>query len=79
MVEVHPNIYEVVDAIDVHIWGHGTTRPTLGVHPDEELSIRQQAVGRAQLAHSDLSGVSLFEGQPTMGYGQRSHSQQHSK
>ena len=61
LVEVHPNIYEVVDAIDVHIWGHGTTRPTLGLHHSEELLKRQQAIGRTQLAHSDLSGMSLFE------------------
>ena len=58
---VHQDIEAQIESIDVHIWGHGTTRPVVGLHLGAHLLERQQRVGRVHLAHTDLSGVSLFE------------------
>ncbi len=57
----HPDIAECVTRIDVKRWGHAMARPVPGVLArNEELSRWSPAPG-VFVAHSDLSGFSLFE------------------
>ena len=57
----HPDLRERVQRLDVWHWGHGTTRPAVGLHLGDRLSRLAAPVGRVHRAHTDLSGVSLFE------------------
>lgn len=58
---LHPDLRQRVQRLDVWHWGHGTTRPTPGLHAGTLLADLQRPVGRVLRAHTDLSGVSLFE------------------
>lgn len=60
--KAHRNIEEEIEHIDVWIWGHGMIRPLPGFISGEE----RRKAARAHLdkiffAHSDLSGISIFE------------------
>jgi monoamine oxidase len=55
----HPTIRDSVERIDVARWGHGMVRPVPGTLASAPR--RTQPVGRIHWAHSDLSGVALFE------------------
>ena len=57
----HPDLRERVQRLDIWHWGHGTTRPSVGLHSGGLLDALQKPVGRVHRAHTDLSGVSLFE------------------
>ena len=70
LVEVHPNIYEVVDAIDVHIWGHGTTRPTLGVHHGEDSAQDNKLLAEPSSHTVTSRACRCSRSQPTMVYAQ---------
>jgi protoporphyrinogen oxidase len=62
MRKVHPEIDQLVERIDLKVWGHGMIRPTKGFITGAE---RQQALqpinDQLFFAHSDLSGISIFE------------------
>jgi hypothetical protein len=60
---MHPGLAAQVTAADLWVWGHGMVAPTPGYVWG---AARAQAAqpwlgGRVHLAHTDLSGVSLFE------------------
>ncbi|MCB9793782.1 MAG: NAD(P)-binding protein [Alphaproteobacteria bacterium] len=60
----HPDILERVTAAEVMHWGHGTVRPVLGLHADPlagPLAQAAAALPGLSFAHTDLSGLSLFE------------------
>ena len=57
----HPTLREVVRRVDVHHWGHGTARPVVGLHTGEALAQAAAGLEGVSFAHTDLSGVSLFE------------------
>lgn len=57
----HPDIDEVVTRMDVWRWGHGMIKPTPGLMWGGARERAARPVGRIHLAHSDLSGVALFE------------------
>jgi len=57
----HPDLRARVQRLDIWHWGHGTTRPTPGLHSGTVLDQLQAPIGRVMRAHTDLSGVSLFE------------------
>ncbi|MEM9379486.1 MAG: FAD-dependent oxidoreductase [Planctomycetota bacterium] len=57
----HPDIDEVVTRVDVWRWGHGMVKPTPGTMWGGVRERVARAVGRVHLAHSDLSGMALFE------------------
>lgn len=62
----YPDLRRHLLRVDVQVWGHGTTRPVTGLHalrPDggSDLVDCAAPVGRVFPAHSDLSGLSLFE------------------
>ncbi len=61
MTRMHPGIDEHVDAVDLWVWGHGMIRPTPGFLSSPALAQARAPVGKIFFAHSDLSGVSIFE------------------
>lgn len=54
---LHPELE--IDAVAVQLWGHGTVRPEVGWVPP--LDGRVELDPRLHLAHTDRSGMSLFE------------------
>lgn len=59
---VHPDIRERILEADVAIWGHGMIVPTPGyIHGAHRRSLQLPLHGRIHFAHSDLSGISIFE------------------
>lgn len=59
---VHPNLKENLLKIDIKIWGHAMARPTKGFLFGEERKQAQTPLNnKIHFAHSDLSGISIFE------------------
>ncbi len=57
----HPGLRNVVQRIDIARYGHGMVRSTPGRIWDGRRTLAAEPVGRVHFAHSDLSGVALFE------------------
>jgi glycine/D-amino acid oxidase-like deaminating enzyme len=58
----HPDVRGLVDHIEVAFWGHGMIRPRTGALFGAGGRIDRAApVGRLHFAHTDLSGLALFE------------------
>ncbi len=57
----HPDIRSICERIDVCRWGHAMVRPTLGFIHGEARAMATKPMGRVHFAHSDLSGIPLFE------------------
>ncbi|MBX7208181.1 MAG: FAD-dependent oxidoreductase [Verrucomicrobiaceae bacterium] len=57
----HPDLAAHVQNIDVWLWGHGMVRPTPGFISGTTRTVMQQHQPPVFFAHSDMSGVSLFE------------------
>ena len=57
----HPDIRARVQRADVMRWGHGTVRPTPGLHAIGALDPLSAPSGAVFPAHTDNSGLSLFE------------------
>jgi len=55
----HPDVRDHVERIDVALWGHGMIRPRVGAMFGGPPAAAP--VGRVHFAHTDLSGVALFE------------------
>jgi hypothetical protein len=68
LLRVHPELEGHIENVDVRVWGHGMIRPTPGFIWGE--SRRSAAVHQPPVyfAHSDLSGVSIFEEAYCRGY-----------
>lgn len=64
---VHPEIDESVSRIDVCVWGHGMIRPVPGLISSEGRRRLADPIGAIHFAHSDLSGISIFEEAYTRG------------
>jgi hypothetical protein len=58
---MHPGISKKVDNIDIHLWGHGMVSPTVGSIWSDHRADDNKSIGRIHFAHSDMSGLSLFE------------------
>jgi phytoene dehydrogenase-like protein len=60
---MHPGLAAQVQAAELWVWGHGMVAPTPGyVWGTARQQARQPHLGgRVHLAHTDLSGVSVFE------------------
>lgn len=54
----HPDVREHVEQIEVAFWGHGMIRPRVGAMFGGD---RGAPLGRIHFAHTDLSGLALFE------------------
>jgi monoamine oxidase len=57
----HPDLSGLVTQLDVFRWGHAMVRPEVGARTRSGRVEAARASGRLHFAHSDLSGVSLFE------------------
>ena len=60
----HPDIADCIEHIDFFRWGHAMVRPTPGLFTGELSQIRraaQRPLGAIHFAHSELSGLALFE------------------
>jgi hypothetical protein len=58
----HPGFEKYAKQMDVWIWGHGMIRPSPGLIWGEDRQRARQPLGnRVFFAHSDLSGISIFE------------------
>jgi protoporphyrinogen oxidase len=57
----HPDIRKFVERIDVWRWGHAMVRPSVGFQWSGARQRAQKPLGALHFAHSDLSGVALFE------------------
>jgi hypothetical protein len=62
LARAHPEISSRVKRLDVMLYGHGMVRPEIGFVCGGDLrSAAASLHGPVHLAHSDLSGFSLFE------------------
>jgi glycine/D-amino acid oxidase-like deaminating enzyme len=57
----HRDVRELVDRIEVAFWGHGMIRPRIGAMFGGDRAARARPAGRIHFAHTDLSGIALFE------------------
>jgi len=60
---MHPGLAAQVTAADLWVWGHGMVAPAPGYvwGPARAQAAQPRLGGRLHLAHTDLSGISLFE------------------
>jgi glycine/D-amino acid oxidase-like deaminating enzyme len=56
----HPGLDRLIDRIDVYLWGHAMVRPRPGLLWSPALAAARP-VERVHFAHTDLSGMALFE------------------
>jgi hypothetical protein len=57
----HPGLAELVESVDVYLWGHAMVRPRPGHLWSDALLASARPRGRLHFAHTDLSGMALFE------------------
>ncbi|MGV3704343.1 MAG: FAD-dependent oxidoreductase [Arcticibacter sp.] len=59
---MHPNITENIEHVELWLWGHGMICPTPGfISGSDRMNASKPLNGRIFFAHSDLSGISIFE------------------
>ena len=61
LAQAHPEIESLVTHVDVMLWGHAMIRPVPGFVWGEARRRAAERHGAIHFAHSDMSGVSLFE------------------
>ncbi|EJU09245.1 FAD dependent oxidoreductase [Sphingomonas sp. LH128] len=61
LLAMNPDLDGAIESIDVWRWGHAMIRPTPGFLSDPERLAARAARPPVLFAHSDLSGLSLFE------------------
>jgi protoporphyrinogen oxidase len=60
--KVHPGVKNEIENIDIWIWGHGMVRPVPGfIWGEERRKANASIENKIFFAHSDLSGISIFE------------------
>ena len=57
----HRGLRGLVENVDVYLWGHAMVRPRPGFLWSEALAASGRSLGRLRFAHTDLSGMALFE------------------
>jgi hypothetical protein len=57
----HPDLESLVERLDVWRWGHAMVRPVPGLLRGGLLDAARAPLGRLHFAHTDLSGMALFE------------------
>ncbi len=58
---MHPDLAGAITRIDVWRWGHAMVRPTVGFLTDADRLLTQGLTPPLLRAHSDMSGMSIFE------------------
>ncbi len=56
-----PSVSQNILNLDVWLWGHGMIKPTVGYLWGETRQQMLKNVGNIYFAHSDMSGISIFE------------------
>ncbi len=64
----HPDLASAIQRIDVWLWGHAMIRPVPGYIWGAHRETMQAPIGRLHFAHSDMSGISIFEEAFTHGH-----------
>ncbi len=67
LARVHPKIREQITHLDVWLWGHAMARPVPGFIWGSARAQMQKPIDNIYFAHSDLSGISIFEEAYTRG------------
>ena len=57
----HPGLEDLVERLDLYLWGHAMVRPEINVMWGNDLSLRQLRCGAVAFATCDVSGLPLFE------------------
>jgi hypothetical protein len=57
----HPGLERTVRRLDVMVWGHAMVRPTPGMMWGTARGRAGQPIDRVRVAHTDLSGIAIFE------------------
>jgi phytoene dehydrogenase-like protein len=57
----HPDLRDLVERVDVYLWGHAMVRPRPGFMWADVRQAAAEPVGPIRFAHTDLSGMALFE------------------
>lgn len=60
----HPDLADCVERVDAFQWGHAMVRPRPGLFAGDLAALRkaaQRPIGRLSFAHTELSGLALFE------------------
>lgn len=57
----HPNIEEIIEEIEVNVLGHGMISPIKQFRSNPSRSILEKGFDNLYFAHSDISGISIFE------------------
>jgi phytoene dehydrogenase-like protein len=57
----HPGLRDLVDRVDVYLWGHAMVRPRPGFVWSAARARAALPLGPIHFAHTDLSGMALFE------------------
>lgn len=57
----HPSIRQFIENIDIWLWGHGMIIPTPGYIWGKTKQDRLSNFQKIHFAHSDMSGISIFE------------------
>lgn len=61
LLRIHPELKGFVERVDIWLWGHGMIRPTPGFIWGESRQAALQQQPPIFTAHSDMSGISIFE------------------
>jgi hypothetical protein len=61
LARAYPDVYEHVEHIEVAFWGHGMVRPRVGSAWSDALAAHVRPIGHIHFAHTDLSGLAIFE------------------
>jgi protoporphyrinogen oxidase len=64
LTRAHPDIAQCIERIDVFRWGHAMVRPVPGMFAGSLAALRQRAqqpLNGMHFAHTELSGLALFE------------------
>jgi hypothetical protein len=67
LARAHPDIAAHIRHLDVWLWGHGMIRPVPGFIWGPARAQMLPPLGRIFFAHSDMSGLSIFEEACTRG------------
>lgn len=58
----HPNIEKLTETIEIHLLGHGMIIPKTGfIFGESKIKAAKNIDNKIYFAHSDLSGISIFE------------------
>jgi monoamine oxidase len=60
--KAHPNVETSISQMDIWVWGHGMIRPSPGLIWSENIKAAARPISnKIFFAHSDVSGISIFE------------------